>query len=120
MKPFSIEAWKKNPDACITRAGDKVLELTKFESLKESEFTLVGILYGCVNIWKENGKYWKVGESSYDLMIQTTEEVAYVNLYKNSYGTVYLGGLFATQTEAEKTGSGKDSYIKTIEVSWEE
>ncbi len=116
--PFDWELYNNNRDKykVVTRDGDEVTQLTKFEGV--NNYPLRGCKANYIQSWELNGSYHKHNESdSFDLQLQYEEEVfeSWVNLYKADDGTLYTSITYTSKNYAEN--SRNLNYIKTINLN---
>jgi hypothetical protein len=101
----------------LTRDGREVLQLTKFEGVKD--YPLVGILDNQLQTWTMQGIYNAdhAGECRTDLFLAVEPQRIWVNVYHDNYGEIYAQ-FFRDETLAISRGKIKGSnYIKTIEIT---
>lgn len=118
--PFDWEKYNNNRDKykVVTRDGDEVTQLTKFERLPLLP-VLMGVEGGVTLIrWTESGHFrLNKSYSDLDLQLQYEEDVkeSWVNLYRNG-GAIALGFVHTSEKEA-KMSATKLNYIKTINLN---
>ncbi len=119
--PFDWEKYNNNRDKykVVTRDGDEVTQLTKFERLPLLP-VLMGVEGGVTLIrWTESGHFrLNKSYSNLDLQIQYEEEVveSWVNLYKADDGTLYTSNTYTSKNYAENSRN-PGNYIKTINLN---
>ena len=121
--PFNWELYNNNRDKykIVTRNGDEVTQLTKFEGI--TSFVFIGchvpngihVLRG----WQIDGKFYKGTEYRHDLQLQYEEEVkeSWVNLYREHNNQIITSRPFFTKYQAESYGKQHSDYIKTINLN---
>ena len=120
--PFNWELYNNNRDKykIVTRNGDEVTQLTKFEGI--TSFVFIGchvpngihVLRG----WQIDGKFLESPEQHRnDLFLQHEEDVkgSWVNLYWNNDGSIFTSATYDSEGLAKKSG-GSQNYIKTINL----
>jgi hypothetical protein len=104
----------------ITRNGDEVYELVKFDSLKN--YPIVGVIGNLLYRWTIDGKEFShhSGKSSLDLFMKPKENALWVNVYKdNGTGELILGSSFKSEALARMVSTQLEhsEYIKTIKIT---
>ena len=122
MKQFSIEEYLKNPSRkVVTRSGDAVkIHCTDFD---DDEYPIVARVEGTSvsTPFTKDGKYIKFNrDSKYDLFFAPEKHEGWINLHKNGQTRVFPSYIYQTKKDAEKYGVGKDSYLTTVKIEWEE
>jgi hypothetical protein len=119
--PFDWEEYNNNRDKykVVTRDGDEVTQLTKFERLPLLP-VLMGVEGGVTLIrWTESGHFrLNKSYSDFDLQLQYKEEVveSWVNLYRSIEGYIVVSNTYVTKEEAKKQVIS-NNYIKTINLN---
>lgn len=120
--PFDWEKYNNNRDKykVVTRDGDEVTQLTKFERLPLLP-VLMGVEGGVTLIrWTESGHFrLNKSYSDLDLQLQYKEEVveSWVNLYLEPNNKIIASRTFHTKYQAESYGKQHNEYIKTINLN---
>ena len=115
LKKFDLEKVIHGAKV-VTRDGREVLELTKFENIKD--YPLVGVLDNEIQSWTIEGYYMDgFEELDADLFLLGEVQSIWVNLYTTRDGGIQLGHCYKIKEEAEYDGKGSSSYIKTIEIT---
>jgi hypothetical protein len=103
----------------VTRDGREVLELSKFENIKD--YPLVGVLDDGINSWTIDGYYQDQNEENdKDLFLVGKVQSIWVNVFKNKYGDLYMGKTDYESKEMAircKDNMDREQYIKTIEIT---
>jgi len=120
LEKFDLEK-ALNGSKVVTRDGREVLQLTKFESLRNN-YPLVGVLDNELKSWNEQGKHsnFYVGDSNLDLFLAVEPQRIWVNVYYYHNGKLWLGGTdYNSLTEAKlhAVDTPNMQYIKTIEIT---
>jgi hypothetical protein len=118
--PFDWKLYNNNRDKykVVTRDGDEVTQLTKFEGV--NNYPLRGCKANYIQSWELNGSYHKHNESdSFDLQLQYEEEVveSWVNLYRTDDGFISTSATFITKEAARSIGICVKGYFKTINLN---
>ena len=121
MKQFSIEEYLKNPSRkVITRDGRAVkIYCTNYYI---GNRCIIAEIEGdsFSQPFYRNGKV-QAGESNpSDLFFAPEKHEGWINLHKNGQTRVFPSYIYQTKEDAEKYGVGKDSYITTVKIEWEE
>ena len=100
----------------VTRDGDEVTQLHKFDAV--DEYCLIGVVNGTIQSWAIDGSYWSdVGSSTRDLFIAVEPERMWTNLYRSVHETLYVYGNYKTKENALEYKDRFPCYIKTIEIT---
>ena len=119
--PFDWEEYNNNRDKykVLTRDGDEVTQLTKFEGITGFSFIGCHVSSGIhvLGGWQIYGKFYEGAEYRLDLQLQYEEEVkgSWVNLYWNNDGSIFTSATYDSEGLAKKSG-GSQNYIKTINL----
>jgi hypothetical protein len=118
--PFDWEEYNSNRDKykVVTRDGDEVTQLTKFDTIEE--MCLRCIISGYIASYNIYGiHFYSGGISQYDLQLQYEEEVveSWVNLYRTNDGVLHTSNTIYCKDLAESNGKSRDNYIKTINLN---
>jgi hypothetical protein len=121
--PFDWELYNNNRDKykVVTRDGDEVNQLTKFEGITSFAFIGCHVPNGIhvLRGWQIDGKFYEGAEYRLDLLLQYEEEVfeSWVNLYRKDDGSLYLGHIFKCEYDCKSVGNSQYNYIKTINLN---
>jgi len=104
----------------VTRGGDEVTQLSKFEGV--SEYPLVGVLKGRVNAWTINGCHVIGDKCNEDLFIVGEVQSIYANVMKSASGDLFVSSKSFSTLEAAldfvKNPNGLNPYyVKTIQIT---
>jgi hypothetical protein len=72
-------------------------------------------MHGVVCTWSENGTSIFGHETSSDLFMKPKENAIWVNVYKRSDGSLFVGPYFNSEAEAKEKSLGSN-YIKTVKI----
>lgn len=123
MKPFNLkDALAGKP--VVTRDGRKVEGLTHFPTLKKdyNSLPLVGVVEGYMRFWSDTVPSLGSG-NPIDLFMVGTKKTMWGNVYRHvDNGCPKMGFLYPTKKEAEQwiTAGTRETFLATVEVSWEE
>jgi hypothetical protein len=115
MEQFNLERALAG-EPVITRNGDEVYELVKFDSTHS--YPIAGIVDGLLHRWTIDGKEFShhSGESSLDLFMKPKENAIWVNVYKRNDGRLAIGNYYYTEAQAKQKSFGNNS-IKTVKIT---
>ena len=130
MEQFSLKKYLKNPDRkVVTRDGRDVRIIC---TDRKGKCPIVGLVKADDDIdeilisIRENGCEMNGNSiSCFDLFFVPTKHVGWTNVYKNSFGQLYLGSNFPYKTEEEArknsvTNGKYEIYCGTVRLEWEE
>ena len=121
MKPFNLEAAIRG-EKVITREGNEVTQLTKFENVRQDVEPLRGVVESIVCTWSIDGRFYKDGEDHRrDLFMGPQTREGWINIYPtedNTY-TASISDAHATKEIADKT-CNPSRRIACIRIEWEE
>jgi hypothetical protein len=122
--PFNWEEYNNNRDKykVVTRDGDEVTQLTKFEGITSFPFVGCHVPNGIhvLRGWQIDGKFLECPEQHRnDLQLQYEEEVvgSWVNLYRADNDLINTSVAFITEEAAKSIGIYTKGYIKTINLN---
>jgi hypothetical protein len=118
LEKFDLEK-ALNGAKVVTRDGREVLELTKFENIKD--YPLVGVLDNQIYAWTIKGYYVdSCNELDADLFIEGKVQSVWVNIYrKDGDEGIFIGNRrYTSQEDAiEYIHQNDTDYIKTIQIT---
>ena len=115
MKTFNLERALAG-DPVITRAGEPVEQLHKFDTIEND--CIFGVVEGEVYSWRIGGEFYKEGESDKDLFMVIKKHRGWINIYRGNDGYRLDPMIYSSPRSAmEKTPFLVDS---TIKIGWEE
>jgi hypothetical protein len=117
MEKFNLERALAG-EPVITRDGREVTRLVKFEADREG-YPLMGVLDENVRSWTIDGRFATFSENSpKDLFMKPKENAIWVNVYKREDGSLYIGGIYNNEQEAQNTKfTTFSNYIKTVKIT---
>ena len=121
--PFDWELYNNNRDKykVVTRDGDEVNQLTKFEGITSFAFIGCHVPNGIhvLRGWQIDGKFYEGAEYRLDLQLQYEEDVveSWVNLYKTDDGFISTSATFISKESARSIGICVKGYFKTINLN---
>lgn len=122
MKQFNLEEYLKNPNRkVVTRDGRDVKILCTDRNDEYSIVALVATQDGKEQVYcyLPNGRHYRAGEDSRDLMFILIKKEGWINLFKIN-STITTGEVYNTEEEAKSAVVGSSIYISTVKVEWEE
>ena len=142
MKPFNLKAYLENPyRKVVTRDGRTVRIICTNGKLfspgaDDSIYPVVALVKKSSNnrgknpneeiltCYDTNGHINKNVDDRNDLFFETVKVSGWINIYRATTfpGGVSTGAIHETKEEAllTRTGEGKDNYLDTIFIEWEE
>lgn len=94
MKPFDLEKALAG-DPVVTRDGREVTQIHLFDTT--AKHRLFGVLFGEVEAFSIDGRYWDNGDSEADLFMAPKKRTVWVNLYAHRPNAFY----YNTQEDAD-------------------
>lgn len=123
LKPFDPEAAKAGAKV-VTRDGHAVRIICY--DRKNEEYPIVALVgedEGAVFSYSSGGRYLEpnLTDHNLDLFMAPVKREVWVNLYRDTLGTIYTSCIMNTKEEALSIKSVRaDDYIATAKVEWEE
>ena len=125
MKQFNLEEYLKNPSRkVVTRDGRNVRILCT--DREGSVYPIVALIKDdnreleILVTYTKDGRPVEYNEAYYTLFFAPEKHEGWLNLHKNDQTCVFPSYIYQTKEDAEKYGAGKDSYITTVKIEWEE
>ena len=122
MKQFSLEEYLKNSSKkVVTRDGRKVkIRCTNLVSDNPVVAQIDGTGYSLS--YPKDGKCSACQNSIDDLFFAPEKCEGWINIFKNSNDTAFLGEncIYSSKEDAEREGMKCDDYVSTVKVEWEE
>jgi hypothetical protein len=115
MKPFDLEKALAG-ELVVTRDGNPVTQLIKFEAIVEDGYLLYGVVNNKIRNFLESGKYDKTFEShSLDLFMAEPER--WVNVYFNErINKFWKSAFYNSEKFAKEVADGNAYYQATIKI----
>ena len=115
MKPFNLEKALAG-EPVVTRDGNPVTQLIKFEAIVEDGYLLYGVVNNKIRNFLESGKYDKTFEShSLDLFMAEPER--WVNVYFNErINKFWKSTFYNSEKFAKEVADGNAYYQATIKI----
>ena len=137
MKPFNLKTYLENPSRkVITRDGRPVRILSTNARLfspgpDDTIYPVVALIKAkrgkypneeiLIN-YSTNGHVIENSNYSSDLFFETVKVSGWINIYTSKFitGQTITGSICKTKDEALSIAAGKDNYLDTIYIEWEE
>ena len=139
MKPFNLKTYLENPSLkVITRDGRPVRIITTNAKLfspgpDDTIYPVVALIKASstnrgkhpneeiLNCYNTNGNIIAGRNDRSDLFFETVKVSGWVNIYTSKMsGEATTGSICKTKEEALSLINGKDNYLDTIYIEWEE
>ena len=124
MKQFNLNEYFKNPSKkVVTRDGlNARIICTDRKDLKFPIVALIETKSGgeFLQYYTKDGTYFVDDLCDADLFFLPEKHEGWINLHKNEQGRVFPSYIYQTKEDAEKYGIGKNNYITTVKIEWEE
>jgi hypothetical protein len=118
MKKFNLsEALEGKP--VITKNGKKVTQITKFDNVTITKYSICGVVEGSLENWSIEGKYNLTHQSEFDIYMAEEKKTIWINVWKH----VKDGSLSASiHSRKDKCDMEIDellshTLVKTIEIT---
>ena len=139
MKPFNLKTYLENPSRkVITRDGRPVRIVSTNANLfspgpDATKFPVVALITvssakrgkrpneEILNCYNANGNIIPGRNDRSDLFFETVKVYGWVNIYTSKFsGEATTGSICKTKEEALSLIDGRDNYLDTIYIEWEE
>lgn len=139
MKPFNLKTYLENPSLkVITRDGRPVRIITTNAKLfspgpDDTIYPVVALIKASstnrdkhpneeiLNCYNTNGNIIAGRNDRSDLFFETVKVSGWVNIYTSKFsGEATTGSICKTKEEALSLIDGRDNYLDTIYIEWEE
>ena len=140
MKPFNLKTYLENPSRkIITRDGRPVRIISTNANLFSpgpdcTKFPVVALITvssakrgkrpneEILNCYNEDGNIIPGRNDRSDLFFETVKVSGWINIYTSKFitGQTVTGSICKTKDEALSIAAGKDNYLDTIYIEWEE
>lgn len=123
MKDFDLEKAKAGHPVC-TRDG-RDARILCFD-LKDDDYPICAAITTDTDSeytseFTKDGKFLSsMIRHHTDLMMKTTKQERYVNIYITKAGICSVGVTYPTEKQALENINNSDKYVKTVKVEWEE
>jgi hypothetical protein len=118
MKEFNLEKALAG-EPVITKTGKKVAQITKFDNVTITPYSICGVVEGSLENWSKEGKYHHSTESQLDIYMAEESKTIWINVWKH----VKDGSLSASiHSRKDKCDMEIDellshTLVKTIEIT---
>ena len=140
MKPFNLKTYLENPfRKVITRDGRPVRIISTNANLfspgpDATKFPVVALITvssanrgkrpneEILNCYNADGNIIPGRNDRSDLFFETVKVSGWINIYTSKFitGQTVTGSICKTKDEALSIAAGKDNYLDTIYIEWEE
>ena len=129
MKPFNLKTYLENPTRkIVTRNGHPVRIICFNANVIDNgnTYPIVALVKKKDNTddilsFTNNGVYLVGKEDEFDLFFETVKVSGWVNIYTSKIsGDTITGSICKTKEEALSLANGRDNYLDTIYIEWEE
>ena len=129
MKPFNLKTYLENPTRkIVTRNGHPVRIICFNANVIDNgnTYPIVALVKKKDNTddilsFTNNGVYLVGEEDEFDLFFETGKVSGWVNIYTSKMsGEATTGSICKTKEEALSLIDGRDNYLDTIYIEWEE
>lgn len=140
MKPFNLKTYLENPSRkVITRDGRPVRIISTNANLfspgpDASKYPVVALIKvssanrgkrpneEILNCYNADGNIIPGRNDRSDLFFETVKVSGWINIYTSKFmtGQTITGSICKTKDEALSIAAGKDNYLDTIYIEWEE
>ena len=140
MKPFNLKTYLENPSRkVITRDGRPVRIVSTNANLfspgpDASKYPVVALIKvssanrgkrpneEILNCYNADGNIIPGRNDRSDLFFETVKVSGWINIYTSKFmtGQTITGSICKTKDEALSIAAGKDNYLDTIFIEWEE
>ena len=129
MKPFNLKTYLENPTRkIVTRNGHPVRIICFNANVIDNgnTYPIVALVKKKDNTddilsFTNNGVYLVGKEDEFDLFFETVKVSGWVNIYTSKISDeTTTGSICKTKEEALSLANGKDNYLDTIYIEWEE
>ena len=140
MKPFNLKTYLENPSRkVITRDGRPVRIVSTNANLfspgpDASKYPVVALIKvssanrgkrpneEILNCYNADGNIIPGRNDRSDLFFETVKVSGWINIYTSKFmtGQTITGSICKTKDEALSIAAGKDNYLDTIYIEWEE
>ena len=118
MKEFNLQKALAG-EPVVTRDGKKVTQITKFDNVTITKYSICGVVEGSLENWSIEGKYHHTLESQFDIYMAEESKTIWINVWKD----VKDGSLSASiHSRKDKCDMEIDellshTLVKTIEIT---
>lgn len=126
MKPFNLKTYLENPSREVFMIGDSSIPVRIICTDAKGEYPVIALVTldattECPFRYTEDGLSNKYEKGKSDLYFKSVKKSGWVNVYTSSIsGEPTTGSIYKTKEEALRTAAGRDNYIDTIFIEWEE
>ena len=127
MKPFNLKTYLENPSREVFMIGDSSIPVRIICTDAKGEYPVIALVTldattECPFRYTEDGLSNKGKKGQSDLYFKSVKKSGWVNIYTSKFmtGQTITGSICKTKDEALSIAAGKDNYLDTIYIEWEE
>ena len=126
MKPFNLKTYLENPTREVFMIGDSSIPVRIICTDAKGEYPVIALVTldattECPFRYTEDGLSNKGKKGQSDLYFKSVKKSGWVNIYTSKIsGEATTGSICKTKDEALSIAAGKDNYLDTIYIEWEE
>ena len=126
MKPFNLKTYLENPTREVFMKGDSSIPVRIICTDAKGEYPVIALVTlnattECPCSYTEDGLSNKGKKGQSDLYFKSVKKSGWVNIYTSKIsGETTTGSICKTKEEALSLIDGRDNYLDTIYIEWEE
>ena len=129
MKPFNLKTYLENPTREVFMIGDSSIPVRIICTDAKGEYPVIALVTfvtlntttECPYSYTEDGLSNKGKKGQSDLYFKSVKKSGWVNIYTSKIsGETTTGSICKTKEEALSLIDGRDNYLDTIFIEWEE
>lgn len=127
MKPFNLKTYLENPSREVFIIGDSSIPVRIICTNAKGDYPIIALVTldattESVFKYTEDGLAYKGEKSESDLYFKPAKKSGWINIYTSKFmtGQTITGSICKTKDEALSIAAGKDNYLDTIYIEWEE
>ena len=126
MKPFNLKEYLENPSREVFMIGDSSIPVRIICTDAKGYYPIIALVTldattECPFRYTEDGLANKDKKGKSDLYFKSVKKSGWVNIYTSKIsGDTTTGSICKTKEEALSLIDGRDNYLDTIYIEWEE
>ena len=126
MKPFNLKEYLENPSREVIMIGDSSIPVRIICTDAKGYYPIIALVTldattECPFRYTEDGLAHEGEKSESDLYFKPAKKSGWVNIYTSKIsGDTTTGSICKTKEEALSLINGRDNYLDTIYIEWEE
>lgn len=126
MKPFNLKTYLENPSREVFIIGNSSIPVRIICTNAKGDYPIIALVTldattESVFKYTEDGLAYKGEKSKSDLYFKPVKKHGWVNIYTSKFsGEATTGSISKTKEEALSLIDGRDNYLDTIYIEWEE